>query len=373
MRLRTAVAVAATGVVGAGTAALAAGRYGSAYALKPTVAGPAPERLVRVRSVTDGQVVLTRTAASARPGVYGLTAPGVHAVVGQVADHGADGPTVTRSLLRVTRGSLLPGAMVRPTPLVHRGDPRGALGLDHRDVDVPGDLGPLPAWQLPGDRLTWVVLVHGVGATREQALSLMPALHRFRMPQLAVSYRNDPGAPASPDRIGHMGATEWHDLDAALRYAVGQGAERLVLLGWGTGATMALYAAERSAVRDRITGLVLDSPVLDWPATVRAAVRARHLPGALAPLAVRAVEGRTGMRRHPGRDAPPLRSPSVPTMIAHGPGDAFASWDATRALVGLRPETVHLYPVQDAPHAAMWNADPTAYEETLRRFLTPLM
>jgi hypothetical protein len=29
--------------------------------------------------------------------------------------------------------------------------------------------------------------------------------------------------------------------------------------------------------------------------------------------------------------------------------------------------------VPDAPHAAMWNADPTEYEERLRRFLTPLM
>lgn len=29
--------------------------------------------------------------------------------------------------------------------------------------------------------------------------------------------------------------------------------------------------------------------------------------------------------------------------------------------------------VQDARHAAIWNADPDVDEETLRRFLTPLL
>lgn len=61
MRLRYAVAAAATTVVGAGAAALAAGRYGSGFALNPAVAGPAPESLITVRSVTPDEVVLTRT------------------------------------------------------------------------------------------------------------------------------------------------------------------------------------------------------------------------------------------------------------------------------------------------------------------------
>ena len=32
-----------------------------------------------------------------------------------------------------------------------------------------------------------------------------------------------------------------------------------------------------------------------------------------------------------------------------------------------------MHEVADAPHGAMWNAGPAQYEETLRRFLTPLM
>jgi uncharacterized protein len=399
MRLRYAVATAATTVVGAGVAAMAAGRYGSDFVLKPSVAGPAPEGLITVHSATSDEVVLTLTTASARPGVHGLTGPGVHATVGPVAAR--TGHTVTRALLRVDKGSLAPGGFVRMTPQAYTGDPRSAHGLDFDAVDIPGELGPLPAWFLPGDRRTWVIAVHGVGATREQTLPVLPALHGFRLPLLVPAYRNDPGAPAPPDRMGHLGHTEWRDLDAAMRYAVEHGAVRLVLYGWSTGATMALIAERRSPVRDRVSGLVLDSPVLDWRATVKAAVRAHGLPKVLTPLAIRAAEGRTALRTLPRGDAPhqadadrPAEGAhqagadrptgaaapdaasaalTVPTLIVHGPDDTFAPWAPSRALADRRPDMVSLHTVPRARHTAMWNADPASYEETLRRFLTPLM
>ncbi|MEW1862955.1 hypothetical protein AB0399_21760 [Streptomyces sp. NPDC088194] len=377
MRLRYAVAAAATTVVGAGAAALAAGRYGSGFALNPAVAGPAPESLITVRSVTPDEVVLTRTPASERPGVYGLTGAGVHATVGPVVAVGDRGHSVTRTLTRVDKGSLAAGAFVRMTPQAYTGDPRGARGLDFAEPQVPGELGPMPAWYLPGARSTWVIAVHGVGATREQALSVLPALHRFRLPVLVPSYRNDPGAPASPDRIGHLGATEWRDLDAAMRFAVEHGARGLVLYGWSSGAAMALRALHRSPVAGKVVGLVLDSPVLDWRATVTAAVRSRRLPRVLTPLAVRAAEGRTGLRgtRHTEAAAEPAvpAGLTVPTLIVHGPDDTFAPWSASRALADRYPGKVALHPVPGAAHTAMWNADPAVYEETLRRFLTPLM
>jgi alpha-beta hydrolase superfamily lysophospholipase len=365
--------MAATSVVGAGTAALAAGRYGSGLVLKPAVAGPPPPPPVEIRAVSADEVVLARSSASLLPGVYGLTGRHVHAVVGEVTARNDDGTTVARRLLRTDVGVLRPGSLVRVTPRVYTGDPRSAFGLDFGEILVPGELGPLPAWFVPGDRRTWVITVHGVGEDRQQTLPVVPVLHRFRLPQLVLGYRNDPGAPASPDGIGHLGDTEWRDLDAAMRHAVARGAQRLVLYGWGTGATMALLALDRSAVRDRVGGLVLDSPVLDWRATLRAVVGSRGLPEALVPLAVRAAEGRTGLHSARHADALSADRLTVPTLIAHGPGDTFATWPASRALAERRPDTVALHTVPDAPHAAMWNADPRTYEETLRRFLTPLM
>ncbi|MCB5181227.1 alpha/beta hydrolase family protein [Streptomyces antimicrobicus] len=376
--MRTATATAAavtTTLIGAGAAAVAAGRYAADTALRPRPGHPLPgEPELVVHSAAGGRIALTRSLAALRPGTYGLHAPGVHAVVGPVLPDAAQAPdTVVRRLLAVTHGSLEPGTRVHLTPQVHAGDPRGALGLDHADVDVPGELGPLPAWFVPAARATWVITVHGLGTTREHPMVVMPFLHRHQLPVLDLGYRGDRGAPASPDGLGHLGESEWRDVDAALRYALRFGARRIVLHGWSTGAAMALRAAERSALADRISALVLDSPVLDWHTTLRALAAARGTPAPLLPLAVKAAESRAGLRadhRAPAADPASLR---VPVLLFHGPDDTLAPWGPSRALAEARPDLVTFHTVHEAPHGAMWNADPARYEEALRRFLTPHM
>ncbi|WP_159062392.1 alpha/beta hydrolase family protein, partial [Streptomyces caniscabiei] len=167
--------------------------------------------------------------------------------VGVVLDGAPHAPdAVVRRLERVTHGTLEPGDKVWLTPTLHLGDPRTALGLDHEDVEIPGELGTLPAWFTPADRDIWVIAVHGLGTTREHPMNVMEFLHRHRFPVLTLAYRGDQGAPRSPDGLNHLGETEWRDVDAAVRHAVRFGAERVVLLGWSTGATMALRAATRS-------------------------------------------------------------------------------------------------------------------------------
>ncbi|OSP43123.1 hypothetical protein B7767_11870, partial [Streptomyces sp. 13-12-16] len=290
MRTARATAAAVTAVIGAAATAVAAGRLASDAALRMPPGGPLPtEPGLTVHATAAGRITLTRDFATLRPGRHGLTGDGFHAVVGPVLPGAPDSAdTVVRRLERVTYGSPEPGDRARLTPNLYVGDPGGALGLDHTDLDVPGELGPLPAWFVPGARDTWVIAVHGLGTTREHTMNLMEFLHRHRFPVLAPAYRGDPGAPRSPDGLNHLGETEWRDLDAVLHHAVDSGARQVVLYGWSTGATMALRAAARSEVRARVAGLVLDSPVLSWEATLRALAAARHTPGALLPLAVRA-------------------------------------------------------------------------------------
>ncbi|WP_228982793.1 alpha/beta hydrolase [Streptomyces sp. DH12] len=375
MRPGTGAAVVAATVIGAGTAAVAAGRYASGRALGPRPGRPLPgEPRLTVHATGPGRVVLTRGLASQRPGVYGLRGPGVHAVVGPVLPDVPHSPdTVVRRLERVHHGTLGAGARVRLTPQLHTGTPASALGIDHEDVEVPGELGPLPAWYVPADRTTWVVAVHGLGTTREHPLNVLGFLHAAQLPVLGVSYRGDPGAPRPADGVGHLGGSEWHDVDAAVRYALRRGAGRVILYGWSTGAAMALHTVARGGLRDRIAGLVLDSPVLDWDATVRALATAHRVPAALLPLTVRAAQGRTGPHGDALREAADPAALHVPTLVVHGPDDTLAPWAPSRRLAELRPGLVTLHTVRQAPHGAMWNADPDRYEEALRRFLVPLV
>lgn len=375
MRTVKVTAAAVTAALAAGAATVAAGRFASDAALRASPDRPLPtEPRLTVHATAAGQITLTRALASLRPGRYGLSGSGSHAVIGTVlqsAPHSAD--TVVRRLERVTHGTLEPGDKVWFTPNVHIGDPSTALGLDHTDVDIPGELGALPAWFVPGAREPWVITVHGLGTTREHPMNVMELLHRLRFPVLDLAYRGDLGAPRPPDGLSHLGETEWSDLDAAIRYAVRSGAEQVILYGWSTGATMAVRAAAHSALRDRISGLVLDSPVLSWEDTLRALAAARRTPSALLPLAVRAAQGRTGLHgdRVQGAADPDLLK--VPVLVLHGPDDAVAPWAHSRRLADRRPDLVTLHTVRNAPHGAMWNADPAGYEEALRRFLTPLM
>ncbi|MFD7166241.1 alpha/beta hydrolase [Streptomyces violascens] len=375
MRPATKTAAAVTTLLGVGAAAVVAGRHASDAALKAPPGRPLPtDPRLTVHATAPGRITLTRSLVSLRPGTYGLEGRGAHAVVGEVLDgapHTAD--TVVRRLERVTRGSLAPGDRVRLTPQVHRGTPSATLGLEYQDVEIAAELGPLPAWLVTGPRTTWVIAVHGLGTTREHPLNVVEFLHRQQLPVLLLAYRGDDGAPRSPDGLGHLGDSEWRDLDAAIRYALRSGARRVILHGWSTGATMALHAATHSALRERIGGIVLDSPVLDWEFTLKALATAHGTPGALLPLAVRAAQGRTGLHGDRLQEAVDPKALRVPTLLFHGPDDTLAPWGPSRELADRRPELISLHTVPHAPHACMWNAAPRTYEETLRRFLTPLM
>jgi uncharacterized protein len=419
MRLRTA-ALAATSATVAGAAAVAAGRYAADAALRPARSGSPAGRgqlpagfggpPLTVHAVGDGYVSLTRSLTAQLPGVYGLVGRDCLAVVGPVLDGEpakAPADTVVRRLERVGHGELRPGTKVWFTPQVCTDDPwdgldgpggpggpGGTSGLDgaasRTEAEVPGELGPLPAWFVPGERDTWVITLHGLGATPAQALPLLPFYAGLGLPVLGLAYRGDAGAPPPPDGVRHLGGTEWRDVEAAIRYAVRHGAGQVVLHGWSAGASMALRAAEELSSRrsgtgtaadggtdgaavGRIAGLVLDSPVLDWWATVRALAASRHTPRALLPLAVRAAQGRAHVEPERLRHVADASALDVPALLLHGPDDTVASWQRSRELAAARGEFVRLHPVPQAPHAAMWNADPEAYEEQLRRFLTPLM
>jgi len=145
MSLRRTAALAATTMLGAGAAAVAAGRYAAHAALRQPTGRSQPAGFqgppLTVHATAAGQITLTRSLVSELPGTYALTGPGRHAVVGPVLDVPSSPDTVVRRLERVDRGRLAPGDRVRLTPQLYTGNPRDALGLEYRDVTVPGELG----------------------------------------------------------------------------------------------------------------------------------------------------------------------------------------------------------------------------------------
>ena len=377
-------------VLGAGTV-LAAGAAVSATAayFARRVVSPDGERPddVEVLGVGAGTLTLRANPETTAPGRYGLWLDGGagHARVGEVVDHDTAARTVTRRLVAVDGGRLREGA-ARWNQYYFAGTPRTALDLDHEDVEVATALGPMPAWFVPPsasvpERTTWVVLVHGRGATREECLRALPVLHRLGFPALVVSYRNDADAVPSPGGRYHLGEAEWLDVESACVHAFNQGAQDVVLFGWSMGGAIALQTMSRSWVADRIQGIVLDAPVVDWRDVLDHHARVNRVPAAIGRLSQAVLEN-THARRLAGVETPlsldrldwvsRAAELHVPILLIHSDDDEFVPSGPSRRLAQARPDVVTYVEFPGARHTKEWNVDPEGWDTAVARFLLAL-
>jgi pimeloyl-ACP methyl ester carboxylesterase len=375
-------------LVGA-AAALTAAAAVSATDFARRVVSPDGERPddVEILGIGAGSVTLRADEETVVPGRYGLWLDGGagHARLGEVIDHDETARTVTRRLLGVDRGRLREGA-ARWNQYFFAGTPSTALDLPHDDVEVETALGPMPGWFVAPSstvprRGTWVLLVHGRGATREECLRALPVLHRLGFPALVVSYRNDIDAVRSPGGRYHLGEAEWLDVEAAVMHAFTAGAKDVILMGWSMGGAIALQTLSRSWVADRIRAVVLDAPVIDWRDVLDHHARVNRVPTAIGRLS-QAVLEHSQARRLAGVETPlsldrldwvsRAAELQVPVLIIHSDDDEFVPAGPSRRLALARPDVVTLVPSRGGRHCKEWNVDPDGWDTAVARFLLSL-
>jgi pimeloyl-ACP methyl ester carboxylesterase len=324
------------------------------------VASPAPHGDVRISGGPEARL----------PGTFGLEWAGGYGEIGPIDSQDASG---TLRPFTPRRGTLAPGTKARVDTYTYDGDPRTAVGLAFDDVRVHGTLGDFPAWYVPAARAdaTWFVFVHGHDGSRAEALRYLRVLHGAGLPVLVPTYRNDVGAPASPDGVDHLGGTEWQDVDAAVHWALDHGARDVVLGGWSMGGAVALQVADRSDAKGRIRALVLDSPVVDWRSVFRRQGSARGLPDAETDLAMWVAERRYGLDLDRLDWVSRSRDLKVPTLIVHSDADDYVPDGPAKRLAAARPDLVTLDLVPGAGHTQAWNLDPAGYERRLLAWLAP--
>jgi pimeloyl-ACP methyl ester carboxylesterase len=227
----------------------------------------------------------------------------------------------------------------------------------------------MSAWQIPGRKRTWAIVVHGINSTPETGLRIAPTLHRAGLPTLLVAYREDLGAPPSPDGFHHMGLTEWRDLAAAARYALAHGARHLVLVGYSMGGAIVSQFMGRSPLAARVAGLVLDAPALDWKAILSFDATRMGFPsfGALP------VEWAIGARIDADWDSlDALQHPDdfqLPILLFHGSEDEVVPIATSDDFAALLPRWITYCRVPKAGHTEAWNVDPGLYDQRLSSFL----
>jgi pimeloyl-ACP methyl ester carboxylesterase len=377
-----------TGIVIAGTALALAAATGVLSALMartivtPPTSRPDDTRVFAV-DLEQGLITLQRHRDSVLPGDYSFffSAGTGHARVGGIAWRTTT--TVTRRILRIDYGDLAAARRGRFSGWLYTG-PAG-LGLPWTDVTIPTPVGPAPAWLFPADAAApaerWVIQVHGRAVRREEALRAVPVFHDAGYTSLLVSYRNDGDAPASSDLRYGLGDTEWPDVEAAIDYAAAQGATSIVLMGWSMGGAVVLQAITRARKADLVTGVVLESPVIDWRDVVAAQAIDRRLPTLIARGAVLLLGSARGARIT-GQATPidfgrldfVARAGDLlrPILLLHSDDDGFVPATGSIRLAGLRPDSVTLVSFTEARHTKLWNYDPQRWNAEITAWLAKL-
>ncbi|UUE18998.1 alpha/beta hydrolase family protein [Microbacterium sp. J1-1] len=358
--------------------------FGAAFAL--VVFAVARRVVTPMRRATDTEILavdtgaqtieLQRTLDTELPGRYGLFTTGTYGYVKLGAVLSADAGTVRRKLLtqiepgaRVDRAAAFSGYYYSSPSELH---------LRWENLLIGSPAGPCPAWYFPASSKTWVVQVHGRGATRAECLRAVPVLHAAGLPNLVVSYRNDGEAPRTKAGAYALGASEWRDVDAAIAYALRHGAERVILMGWSMGGAVSLQAAVTSGHRDRIAGIILESPVVDWRTVLRFQAKLARVRAPLPELAMGALQMPLTARLS-GADAPipfdrldmvaRADELTAPVLILHSDDDGFVPADSSHALQEARPDLVTMPRFTVARHTKLWNYDQVGWTTAITDWL----
>jgi fermentation-respiration switch protein FrsA (DUF1100 family) len=299
-------------------------------------------------------------------------------VVGPASDTATDG-TRTRPVVDVVGDMPAEGDVYRFTKEVWL-TPEQA-GLTAEEITVTTAEGDFPAWKVtvPGSD-KWAVLTHGRSGDRPDMLRMARPLNAAGYNLLLTTYPGDNVARPAQDGIWHFGVTEWDEIEAAVQYALDQGAQTLVMGAVSLGGAMTDGFLARSALADQVDGVILDAPVSSLRDGIDEGGESQTIPGVgwaipepLEDAGMLIASVRFGLDYDAvdytdmaGLFDMPLLTfqTSADQTVPKAVNDRFmteGSGKGGQYVVG-----------PDVGHVLSWNADPQSYEELVTEFVGQL-
>jgi len=322
-----------------------------------------------VVSVSENQIIFEHPSGDGRwvqPGIWGFEWDDGSARVGNLLSN--EGDLVTREFSGLN-GHPKPGTSARMTREVFSTDPLVAHGIPFMEVSFPGALSPLGGWLIDGGD-TWVIHVHGRAGDRIEALRSIPAIARSRLSSLAIDYRNDEGVAEDPSGYYLYGVTEWQDLEAAVQYALDQGAESVIPYGYSMGGAIVMSFLYNSPLASNVSGIVLDAPMLDLSRVIDQAAAELQVPGFITSTARFITEQRFDIEFDDMAYLEAVDKLTAPVLLFHGDNDDRIPVETSDEFAEARPDLVTYKRVPGAKHVHSWNLDAGRYESALESFLS---
>lgn len=260
------------------------------------------------------------------------------------------------------------------------------FGIDAAELNLTRDGLRLPAWLQPAELDsvscdTWVIHVHGRTANRGEALRTFDFFHHVGFTNLAISIRNNTEADRFSGNNTHLGQIEWVDLEAGVAHAIEAGAKNILLFAISQGTVVSAEFLRHSSLASRISGVIADSPVVDWPAAILEQTKQAGVSDRTAKLGMQILESSIGSKIVGLSE--PLRLKELgfsnwchqfdlPILLMHSHQDGYIPIDPVEKVAREHPDFVQIIEYENAGHVKLFNLDPARYKRNLQSFIDRL-
>ncbi|HSO04323.1 MAG TPA: hypothetical protein VLQ92_07570 [Candidatus Limnocylindrales bacterium] len=254
-------------------------------------------------------------------------------------------------------------------------------GLTAEEITFTTAEGDFPAWKVTvagSDR--WAVLTHGRSGDRPDMLRMARPLNAAGYNLLLTTYPGDNEARPAQDGIWHFGVTEWDEIEAAVQYALDEGAQTLVMGALSLGGAVTDGFLAHSTLADEVDGVILDAPLSSLEDVIDANADARTIPGVEWPIP-ESLEAAAmliaGLRFGVDYDAIDYTDMTglidVPLLTFQTSEDQTIPQAVNDRFMneGSGKDGTYIV-VPGVGHVLSWNADPQAYEQAVTEFVAEL-
>ncbi|MBT4143585.1 MAG: prolyl oligopeptidase family serine peptidase [Chloroflexi bacterium] len=247
--------------------------------------------------------------------------------------------------------------------------------FEYEEVVISGPLGNFGAWYLPippestyasAPSDVWAIYVHGRTSNRDSSLKIIDI---GAVPSLAIDYRNDLNAPVSESGYYDFGTTEWRDVEAAVQYALDNGAKKVILVGFSMGGGVVVNYQLRSDLADHTVAMILEAPMLNFGQTVDKGAEERSVPAPITFAAKAFATIRFGVDWGALDFLSRADEIDVPVLLIHGEADDTVPVETSIEFADALPGLVELHTFPDVGHVAAWNWHPSEYTILVREFI----
>lgn len=245
----------------------------------------------------------------------------------------------------------------------------GEFNLYYEPVNLKtADSINLAGWWIPVEgSIKTVILLHGHAGSMDPDLKYAPVLHKAEFNVLMFDFR---AHGRSGGRFSSVGPLETCDVQAAVRFALSKGSQRIGLLGFSMGGRAALLSASQLA---RVNTVISDGAPPRLVTAVTQVLELRKLPFSWL-LARMMLFGGTLLTAQNLFKQDPLYAAAtlshIPVLFIHGGRDRFATRGEIDQMVANAGQGAQLWLVPEAAHRNIEVTRPEEYLELITTFFT---